>query len=78
MVEHTLKDSKVEMAEDVFESGRGELGEGGRLAWYWAHSHINPEKLRIYFSQENSVFCSYLTSVSSPVAESLVTCQTVL
>lgn len=22
MVEHTLKDSKVEMAEDVFESGR--------------------------------------------------------
>lgn len=34
MVEHTLKDSKVEMAETVFESGReggkNREGEGGR------------------------------------------------
>lgn len=28
MVEHTLKDSKVEMAEDVFESGRVKKSEG--------------------------------------------------
>lgn len=54
MVEHTLKDSKVEMAERVFQSGRekkrGRERDGADIE---PHSLINPEKLRrvgTYFS----------------------------
>lgn len=45
MVEHTLKDSKVEMAERVFHRGENEGGGDGSDTE--RHSLINPKKLSI-------------------------------
>lgn len=61
MVEHTLKDSKVEMAERVFQRGRGKrTGRGRDGPDIEPHSLINPEKLKpsdTHFSGIESILC---------------------